>query len=158
MNIAEIEKCVEDSIKWRDEAISKLNSAQQVEYYRLFSFVNATKYQYEQVISMRTEGFISQIIDELTNWFSTNRRFTILQIERDLHSANVPLSLISKYRFNESSLERLEKTDLSENRETISELRLKSHLYSFKISYCILKQITNYEVDGFPSEIYQIIQ
>lgn len=158
MNIAEIEKCVEDCIKWGEEAVSKLNAAQQVEYHRLFAFVNATKYQYQQILSMRTEGFISQILDELTTWFSTNRRLAVLQIERDFYSANVPISLMSKYRLNESSLERFEETDLAENQNKISELRLKSHLYSFKIKYCILQQITNYEVEGLPREIYQIIQ
>ncbi len=157
MNITEIENCIENCIEWKKIALSKLDTAQRVEYYRLFAFVKATKHQYEQIINMQPDGFIAKILDEFTNQHSTDKRFAILQIEKDLHSANVSISTISKFRLNDSNLERFEKADLAENQLKISELRLKSNLYDFKITHCILQQITNHEVEGLPAEIYQII-
>ena len=157
MNIDELKQCVEDCIKWNDNEISKLNDSQQVEYYRLVSFVMSTKYQYEQILKVKTGGFLSQMFDELTNWFFTTRTLFILQIERDFYSSNVPIQTIRKLRTNELSIERFEETDLTENQEKLSELRLKSHLYKFKIKNCILEQITNFKNEQIPISIYNFI-
>lgn len=157
MNNDELKQCVEDCIKWNDNEISKLNDSQQVEYYRLVSFVMSTKYQYEQILKVKTGGFLSQMFNELTNWFFTTRSFFILQIERDLYSSNVPIQTIFKFRTNDLSIERLEETDLIENQDKLSELRLKSHLYKFKIKNCILEQITNFKNEQIPISIYNFI-
>lgn len=153
----ELKQCVEDCIKWNDNEISKLNDSQQVEYYRLVSFVMSTKYQYEQILKVKTGGFLSQMFDELTNWFFTTRTLFILQIERDFYSSNVPIQTIRKLRTNELSIERFEETDLTENQDKLSELRLKSHLYKFKIKNCILEQITNFKNEQIPISIYNFI-
>jgi len=153
----ELEQCVDDCIKWNDNEISKLNDSQQVEYYRLVSFVMSTKYQYEQILKVKTGGFLSQMFDELTNWFFTTRTLFILQIERDFYSSNVPIQTIRKLRTNELSIERFEETDLTENQDKLSELRLKSHLYKFKIKNCILEQITNFKNEQIPISIYNFI-
>ena len=153
----ELNQCLEDCIKWNDNEILKLNDSQQVEYYRLVSFVMSTKYQYEQILKIKTGGFLSQILDELTNWFFTTRRFFILQVERDLYSSNVQISTISKLIKIEKSIEEFDDSSSSQHKEKLDELRVKSHLYKFKIKNCILEQITNHENEQIPISVYSFI-
>jgi hypothetical protein len=155
MNLTDIEKCLEECIQWEELVKSKLNDAQLVEYIRLVSFVKATKYQYDQIMKMRNEGFFSQLLEEFTNSLFTSRRIAILQIERDLYSANVSIQTISKYNSLERTLERFEEADLAENKEKILELRLKAHLQLFSIKGSIIDQITSYKGEPkLPRSIY----
>jgi hypothetical protein len=158
MNLSDLENCLEECIQWEELAKSKLNDAQLVEYIRLVSFVKATKYQHDQIVRMRNEGFFSQLLEEFTNSLFTSRRIAILQIERDLYSANVSIQTISKYSSMERSIERLEETDLAVDKEKILELRLKIHLQLFSIKNSIIEQITNYQVEPkLPRSIYNFL-
>lgn len=158
MNLTDLEKCLEECIQWEDLVKSKLNDAQLVEYLRLVSFVKATKYQHNQIVRMRNEGFFSQILEEFTNSLFTSRRIAILQIERDLYTANVSIQTISKYSSMERCIERFEETDLAEDEEKILELRLKVHLQLFSIKSSIIDQITNYQGEPkLPRSIYNFL-
>jgi hypothetical protein len=153
----ELNQCLEDCIKWNDNEILKLNDSQQVEYFRLVSFVMSTKYQYEQILKIQTGGFLSQKFDELKNRFSTINNLFILQVERDLFSSNVNISTIYKLIKNEKSIEEMEELNSSQHKGKLDELRLKSHLYKFKIKNCILEQITNYKNEQIPISVYNFI-
>jgi hypothetical protein len=158
MNLSDLENCLEECIQWEDLAKSKLNDAQLVEYIRLVSFVKATKYQYDQIMKMRNEGILSKLLEELTNSFFTSRAIAILQIERDLYSANVSIQTVSKYSSLERTIQRFEEEDLAENKEKILELRLKIHLQLFSIKNSIIEQITNYQVEPkLPRSIYNFL-
>jgi hypothetical protein len=149
---------LEECIQWEDLAKSKLNDAQLVEYIRLVSFVKATKYQYDQIMKMRNEGILSKLLEELTNSFFTSRAIAILQIERDLYSANLSIQTVSKYSSLERTIQRFEEEDLAENKEKILELRLKIHLQLFSIKNSIIEQITNYQVEPkLPRSIYNFL-
>ena len=155
MNLSDLENCLEECIQWEELAKSKLNDAQLVEYIRLVSFVKATKYQHDQIVRMRNEGFFAQLLEEFTNSLFTSRRIAILQIERDLYSANVSIQTISKYSSFERTLQRFEEEDLAENKEKILELRLKIHLQLFSIKGRIIDQITSYKCEPkLPRSIY----
>jgi hypothetical protein len=158
MDLTDLEKCLEECIQWEELIKSKLNDAQLVEYIRLVSFVKATKYQHDQIVKMRNEGFFSQLLEEFTNSLFTSRRIAILQIERDLYSANVSIQTISKYSSLERTLQRFEEEDLAENKEKILELRLKAHLQLFRIKGSIIDQITSYKGEPkLPRSIYSIL-
>ena len=158
MDITDLEKCLEDCIEWEELIKSKMNDAQLVEYYRLVSFVKATKYQYDQIIKMRNEGFLAQLFDEFTNWFFASRRIAIIQMERDFNSANISIQTISKFRTLERAIERFEESDLAENQDKLVELRLKSHLNHFSIKSSIIDQITNYQsAPKLPRAIYNFL-
>jgi hypothetical protein len=45
-----LDKCVAECISWHDSVIGDLNNAQRVEYERLYTFFNATKYLYKSVL------------------------------------------------------------------------------------------------------------
>jgi hypothetical protein len=156
MNNDELGNCVEECYKWLDDVVSKFNDSQKVEYFRLISFVNATRYQYSSVLSLKSETFFSKIFDEMTDWFSDTRRLTILQIERDFESANN--HLVDMYRFikHENQLEKLDDNS-DANKEKVTTQVLKTHLFHIKIRANIIDLITNYSVkERLPTSYYLV--
>ena len=156
MNNDELRNCIEECHKWIDDVISKFNDSQKVEYFRLISFVNATRYQYRTVLSLKSETIFSKIFDEMTDWFSDTRRLTILQIERDFQSSNI--SLMSMYKFirHENQLEKLEDSN-NTDKEKLLNLRFKTHMYHIEIRKNIIDLITNYTVENsLPSSFYSV--
>jgi hypothetical protein len=156
MNSDELSDCIEECHKWIDDVVSKFNDSQKVEYFRLISFVNATRYQYSAVLSLKSETILSKIFDEMTDWFSDTRRLTILQIQRDFESANIHLMDMYKFIRHEDKLEKLDDSN-SVDKETLLNLRLKSHMYHIEIRKNIIDLITNYSIkDRLPSKFYLI--
>ena len=156
MNNDELRNCIEECHKWIDDVVTKFNDSQKVEFFRLISFVNATRYQYTQFLSLKSETILSKIFDEITDWFSDTRRLTILQIERDFVSSNI--SLMSMYKFinHENKLMKLEDSN-NTDKEQLVNLRLKSHMYHIEIRKNIIDLITNYKVeDRLPSSFYLV--
>ena len=156
MNNDELSNCVEECYKWLDDVISKLNDSQKVEYFRLISFVNATRYQYSSVLSMKSESILSKFFDEITNWFSDTQRLTILQIQRDFESSNIHLMDMYKFIRHEDKLEKLDDSNNTDQEKVVS-LRLKTHLYHIEIRKNIIDLITNYSIkDRLPSKFYLV--
>jgi hypothetical protein len=156
MNNDELSNCIEQCHKWIDDVVSEFNDSQKVEYFRLISFVNATRYQYRTVLSLKNETILSKIFDEITDWFSDTRRLTILQIERDFESSNIHLMSMYKFITHENQLEKLEDSN-NTDKEQLVNLRLKSHMYHIEIRKNIIDLITNYKVeDRLPSSFYLV--
>ena len=156
MNSDELSNCVDECYKWLDDVVSKFNDSQKVEYFRLISFVNATRYQYSAVLSLKSETILSKIFDEMTDWFSDTRRLTILQIQRDFESANIHLMDMYKFIRHEDKLEKLDDSN-NTDREKVITLRLKTHLFHIKIRSNIIDLITNYSIeDRLPSSFYLV--
>jgi hypothetical protein len=156
MNNDELSNCIEECHKWVDDVVSKFNDSQKVEYFRLISFVNATRYQYRTVLSFKSETILSKIFDEITDWFSDTRRLSILQIERDFESSNIHLIDMYKFIRHENQLEKLEDSN-SVDKEQLLHQRLKSHMYHIKIRSNIIDLISNYTIeDRLPSSFYLI--
>ena len=156
MNNDELSNCIEECHKWIDDVVSKFNDSQKVEYFRLISFVNATRYQYSSVLSLKSETILSKIFDEITDWFSDTRRLTILQIERDFESSNIHLMSMYKFINHENQLMKLEDSN-NVDKEKLINLRLKSHMFHIEIRKNIIDLITNYTVnDRFPNSFYLI--
>ena len=154
MNNDELENCIEECHKWMDDVLSKFNDSQKVEYFRLISFVNATRYQYRTVLSLKSETILSKIFDEITDWFSDTRRLTILQIERDFESSNIHLMSMYKFITHENQLEKLEDSNNTDE-EKITKLRFKTHMYHIEIRKSIIDLITNYSIeDRLPNRFY----
>lgn len=155
--LTQIEQCLEECLIWQDKILSLLNDAQKVEYFRLTKFLTATKYQYQQILSMKSETFFSKIFDEITYWFVDSKRLSILQVERDFQSCNI--SLITMYNFvqHDKKLEKLEDSELT-SKQVLEEARNKSHIFNFYIKKCVVETITNYE-ERFraPMNIYNFI-
>ena len=156
MNNDELSNCIEECHKWVDDVVSKFNDSQKVEYFRLISFVNATRYQYRTVLSLKSETILSKIFDEMTDWFSDTRRLNILQIERDFESANIHLRDMYKFIRHEDKLEKLDDSNNTDQEKVIT-LRLKTHLFHIKIRSNIIDLITNYSIeDRLPSSFYLV--
>jgi len=156
MNNDELSNCIEECHKWIDDVVSKLNDSQKVEYFRLISFVNATRYQYSAVLSLKSETILSKIFDEITDWFSDTRRLTILQIQRDFESSNIHLMSMYKFITHENQLEKLEDSNNTDE-EKITKLRFKTHMYHIEIRKSIIDLITNYSIeDRLPNRFYLI--
>jgi hypothetical protein len=156
MNNDELSNCVEECYEWINDVISKFNDSQKVEYFRLISFVNATRYQYSSVLSLKSETILSKIFDEMTDWFSDTRRLSILQIERDFESANIHLMDMYKFIKHENQLEKLDDSN-NTDKEKITKLRLKTHIFHIEIRKNIIDLITNYGVeDRLPSSYYLV--
>lgn len=156
MNNDELQNCVEECYKWIDDVVSKFNDSQKVEYFRLISFVNATRYQYSAVLSLKSETFLSKIFDEITDWFSDTRRLSILQIERDFQSANIPLISMYKFINHENQLSKLEDTN-NVDKEKLTKLRFKTHKFHIEIRKNIIDLITNYSVEHRLPSCYYLI-
>lgn len=156
MNNDELSNCIDECYKWIDDVVSKFNDSQKVEYFRLISFVNATRYQYSSVLSLKSETFLSKIFDEITDWFSDTRRLTILQIERDFQSSNI--SLMSMYKFinHENQLMKLEDSN-NVDKEKLTKLRFKTHKFHIEIRKNIIDLITNYSVEERLPSCYYLV-
>ncbi|MBT8593577.1 hypothetical protein G6685_07485 [Polynucleobacter paneuropaeus] len=156
MNNDELSNCIDECYKWIDDVVSKFNDSQKVEYFRLISFVNATRYQYSSVLSLKSETFFSKIFDEMTDWFSDTRRLTILQIQRDFESTNN--HLVDMYRFinHENQLSKLEDTN-NVDKEKLTKLRFKTHQFHIEIRKNIIDLITNYSVEDRLPRCYLVI-
>jgi hypothetical protein len=134
MTIQNIQSCISECRNWLDNNLSKLNDAERVEFYRLVSFVKATIYQYEQILSLKTEGVFSKIIDVQAQ----GQQLAIIQLERDLSSANIPIQFAYRYiRFQKKANKSYE-SDKPER-----EIQLTSILFDYCIRDRILFQITN---------------
>jgi len=156
MNSDELSNCVDECYKWLDDVVSKFNDSQKVEYFRLISFVNATRYQYSAVLSLKSETILSKIFDEMTDWFSDSRRLTILQIQRDFESANIHLMDMYKFIRHEDKLEKLDDSNNTDQEKVVT-LRLKTHLFHIKIRSKIIDLITNYSLKhSLPSSFYLV--
>ena len=156
MNNDELSNCIEECHKWIDDVVSKFNDSQKVEYFRLISFVNATRYQYSAVLSLKSETILSKIFDEITDWFSDTRRLSILQIERDFESANIHLLSMYKFINHENQLSKLDDSN-DVDKEKLTKLRLKTHKFHIEIRKNIIDLITNYSVeDRLPSCYYLV--
>jgi hypothetical protein len=156
MNSDELNKCVEECYEWINDVVSKFNDSQKVEYFRLISFVNATRYQYSSVLSLKSETILSKIFDEMTDWFSDTRRLSILQIQRDFESANIHLLDMYKFIKHENQLDKLDDSS-DADKEKLTKLRLKTHIFHIEIRKNIIDLITNYGVeDRLPSSYYLV--
>lgn len=156
MNNDELSNCIDECYKWIDDVVSKFNDSQKVEYFRLISFVNATRYQYSAVLSLKSETILSKIFDEITDWFSDARRLSILQIERDFESANIHLLSMYKFINHEKQLSKLDDSN-DVDKEKLIKLRLKTHKFHIEIRKNIIDLITNYSVeDRLPSCYYLV--
>ena len=156
MNNDELRNCIEECHKWIDDVVTKFNDSQKVEFFRLISFVNATRYQYTQVLSLKSETILSKIFDEITDWFSDTRRLTILQIQRDFESANIHLMDMYKFIRHEDKLEKLDDSNNTDQEKVVT-LRLKTHLFHIKIRSKIIDLITNYSLEHrLPSSFYLV--
>lgn len=155
--LSESNNCLLELINWETSVLSIFNESQKVEYFRLTKFLLATKYQYQQILSMKSETFFSKIFDEITYWFVDSKRLSILQVERDFQSCNI--SLITMYKFvqHDKKLEKLEDSE-STSKQVLEEARNKSHIFNFYIKKCVVETITNYE-ERFraPMNIYNFI-
>ena len=152
----ELSNCVEECYKWIDDVVSKLNDSQKVEYFRLISFVNSTRYQYSSVLSMKSESILSKFFDEITNWFSNTQRLTILQIQRDFESSNIHLMDMYKFIRHEDKLDKIDFSN-DTDQEKVLELRLKTHLFHIKIRSNIIDLITNYSIEEkLPRSFYLV--
>lgn len=156
MNNDELSNCVEECYKWIDDVVSKFNDSQKVEYFRLISFVNATRYQYSAVLSLKSETVLSKIFNEITDWFSDARRLSILQIQRDFESANIHLMSMYKFINHENQLSKLEESN-NADKEKLIQLRLKTQIFHIEIRKNIIDLVANYSVKGrLPSSYYLI--
>jgi hypothetical protein len=155
--ISESETCLEEYINWENKVLSIFNESQKVEYFKLINLMYATKYQYQQILSMKSENFLSKFFDEMTDWFSDSKRIAILQIEKEFYSCNIPLINMYNYVQHDKKLDKLENSD-STNKVVLNEQRNKSHIFKFYIKKCVVEMITNYdEKFRAPKSIYNFI-
>ena len=153
----EIEKILNECLEWEKLNISYFNEFQKVEYYRLVQFIKATKYQYQQVIAEKRETLFSNKFIDLSNLFSDAQRIAIIQIERDFNSANISISTVFKYLKHLRLIEKIEGSEMLD-KEKLTDLRTKSHLFDFHIKNSVMELITNYDLKHkLPMSVYSQI-
>lgn len=155
--LSDIERCLSECLSWENNLLNLLNDSQKVEYLRLVNFLYSTRFQYEQILSMKSESLFSKIFDEITDWFSNSKRLAILQVERDFSSCNINLITMYRYIQHDKKLSKLEESD-SSNKTVLEDARNKSHIFKFYIKKSVVETITNYD-EKFrgPLSIYNII-
>jgi len=154
--IKNLEFCIDECLKWREESFNKLNDSQKTEFIRLKNLVSSTKGLYEKVLDFdKDESSLAKFIDNLTGYFfSRNQRLVILQIERDFHTANVTLMFMYKFIQFEKKWMKLEDDSDKVNQITLTENRLYSHLFEFYIEEQIFKLLTIHKSSFLPRSFH----
>lgn len=148
MKIEKLQTCLEECSAWLENNLSTLNDAQRVEFDRLVSFVKATIYQYQQILSLKPERVFSKIFEEQAQ----EQNLFLHQVERDLSAASIPVQFAYSYIKFQKKVSKSYETDNPDK-----ELQLTSILLDYYIRDRILFQITHGKHKNFPDCASEIV-